>query len=400
MSTFLDLKRDVVDQGLCMGCGTCVGVCASGCIAMDYELDEPEPHQIKDCSGCGACYEACPGKHVPLRDLDRHFLGHERAPEEEALGICKACYKGWATDEYVRTSTSSGGMVSAVVNYALEKGIIEGVLMAGWNQEPPYWRSRPFIATNPEEVSMGLRTGMMMVPNNSLIAEAVTRRKMSKIAIVGCPCHIQGVRKLQAIGTPSKYAKSIVFTMGLFCASEYYAEGTKHLIQEFANVQNLDDIIAMDYRGGKWPGSLFVVTKDRKIHWAGSKHDYTWHFLGSASYKRDRCLMCTDFSAELADISCGDIFQQVGHANRRLVATLPRTDIGVELLEGAKNAGYIDYEPHDPKLIPASGMGWEAKKHAGSYRLIQRRRYGWPTPDFQYPTRVVPLPRTLTFPEA
>jgi coenzyme F420 hydrogenase subunit beta len=400
LKTFQDLKREVVDSGLCMGCGTCVGVCATKSIAIDYELDEPEPVKISKCTECGACYAVCPGKNVPLRDLDREFLGRERGPEDEVLGIYKECVKGWATDEYVRTSTSSGGMISAIVNYALNEGIIEGVLMAGWNEEPPYWRCRPFIATTPEEVSMGLRSGMMMVPNNSLIKEAVSERKMSKIAVVGCPCHIHGVRKLQAAGTPSKYANAIKFTLGLFCAATYYAEGTKHLIHEFANVPNLDDIIAVDYRGGKWPGSLFVVTKDRKIHWAGSKHDYTWHFLGAASYKRDRCLMCTDFSAELADISCGDIFQHVGYTNRRLVASLARTEIGVELLNGAKDAGYIDFEPHDATLIPASGMGWEAKKHAGNYRLMQRMRYGWPTPDFQYPPRVVPLARTLTFPEA
>lgn len=400
MKTFDDLKRDVVDQGLCMGCGTCVGVCASGSIAVDYSLDEPEPRLVKDCTECGHCYEVCPGKNAPLRDLDKRFLGRERDPEKEPLGIYRACYKGWATDPYVRTSTSSGGVTSALLNYALNEGLIEGVLLAGWNPDPPYWRCRPFIATTPEEVSMGLRTGMMMVPNNSLIAEAVTRRKLSKIAVVGCPCHIQGIRKLQAHGEPKKFADAIQFTIGLFCAATYYGEGTKHLIQEFANVQNLDDIIAMDYRGGKWPGSLYVVTKDRKIHWAGSKHDYTWHFLGSASYKRDRCLMCIDFSSELADVSCGDIFQEVGHVNRRLVATLPRTSVGEELLAGARAKGYIELEPHDPTLIPASGMGWEAKKHAGMYRLIQRKRYGWPTPDYQYPLKVTALPRTLTFPSA
>lgn len=110
--------------------------------------------------------------------------------------------------------------------------------------------------------------------------------------------------------------------------------------------------------------------------------------------------MCIDFSSELADVSCGDIFQEVGHTNRRLVATLPRTSVGEGLLAGARAKGYIELEPHDPALIPASGMGWEAKKHAGMYRLIQRKRYGWPTPDFQYPLKVTALPRTLTFPSA
>jgi len=398
MATFLDLKRYVIDTGLCMGCGTCVGVCATGAIAMNYATDEPEPHLVGECSECGVCCDVCPGKSVPLRDLDRKLFGRERDPRTEPIGIYRKCLKGWATNDYLRASTSSGGVTSAILIYALEKGLIDAALIGTWNQEPPYWQCRPMVATTPEEVALGIRTGMMMIPNNSLISDAVLRRKLKKVAVVGLPCHIHGLRKLQARGQPKKLADAIQFCIGLFCAATYYAEGTKHLIREFAGILSLDDVILMDYRGGQWPGALYVVTKDRKIHYAGSKHDYTWHFLGSASYKRDRCLMCVDFSAELADISVGDIFQATGDVNRRLVATLARTQVGESLIEGAMEAGFIGAESHDPNLIPASGMGWEAKKHAGMYRLMQRKRYNWPTPDYQYPCEVIPLTRKLSFP--
>jgi len=108
--------------------------------------------------------------------------------------------------------------------------------------------------------------------------------------------------------------------------------------------------------------------------------------------------MCTDFAAELADVSCGDIFQPVKPGDRRIVATVTRTDVGEDLVRKAQEAGYIQVESHDPTLIPASGLGWESKKHAGMYRLIQRREFGWPTPDYQYEPKVVPLDRRLTFP--
>ena len=44
-------------------------------------------------------------------------------------------------------------------------------------------------------------------------------------------------------------------------------------------------------------------------------------------------------------------------------------------------------------------MGWEAKKHAGVYRLLERKKYGWPTPDYGYDISEVPLPRDIQFPK-
>ncbi len=395
---FNNLKEDIVSAGLCTGCGTCVGVCTPQAIGMDYEADEPEPKLIGKCTDCGLCYSACPGKDIPLPELDKEFLGKKRDFVKDRLGIYEFCGRGYAKDEDVRGSTSSGGMISSLLICALEEGIIDAALIAGWREDKP-WRCKPFIATNREEVLQGLRTGMMVVPNNELLYEAVVKRKHNKIAVVGLPCHIHGIRKLQQYGQPKKLADSIKLTLGLFCAATYYWEGTKHLLQEFGKIEHLESIKAMDYRGGEWPGGLYVLTDDGKIRFVASKHDYTWHLFGPASYKRDRCLMCVDFSAELADISCGDIFQDVGSKDRRLVATLVRTKVGKELIKLAIDKNYISLDEHDPDLIPASGMGWESKKHAGVYRLLQRKKYGWPTPDYGYEIAESPLPRDIKFPK-
>jgi len=129
-------------------------------------------------------------------------------------------------------------------------------------------------------------------------------------------------------------AKAVKFTIGLFCAATYYVEGIKHLIHEFSDIKSLDEIETLDYRGGAAPGSLMATTKDKRIYSIASKHDYTWHFLGPATFKRDRCIMCVDFAAELADISCGDIFQPVIPGRKHGLATIPRTDLCEGLVKG------------------------------------------------------------------
>jgi len=382
-------------RGLCVGCGACAGVCFSKAIEIDYSQQEPEPILTGECTVCGFCSEVCPGKEIPLRDMDKHFMGRERDFSNEPIGIFKGCYKGWAKDSYIRSSASSGGMVTALMNYALENQIVDGILTAGWDKNVLY-RPEPMIAQNVKDIEMGCKWAASPIPNNATLYEAVVKNKLESIGVIGLPCTIHAIRKLQMSQTPKKLSKAIVFTIGLFCAASYYFEGIKHLIYEFTDVKSLDDIIAIDYRGGS--GGFYVTTKDKRIHYVASKHDYTWHFLGPASYKRDRCLMCIDFAAELADVSCGDIFQPVVPGSKRIVATVTRTDIGEKLVQGAAEKGYIEYSEHDPELIPASGMGWESKKHAGLYRLMQRQRFSWPAPDYQYPLELKMTKRKLSFP--
>ena len=303
------LKHEVVDRGLCTACGTCVGVCPKEVLEIFYVDGEPEPRLIGKCIQCGLCSEVCAGARIPLADMDQWLFGRKASFQNHPLGLYRKSLRGYSTDSQIRATSSSGGATTAILRCALEKGILDAAIVAGADPQRP-WRFIPTLITSPEELKKATRFTAEIVSINSLLRKAVEERGFKKIGIVGLPCHIHSLRKIQMAKRPAAVARAIKLTLALFCASTYYFEGIRHLLFEFAGLENLEDIVYLDYKGGQWPGSLTAATKDGKIHHVSTKHEYTWHFLGPGS-KRDRCLMCPDFSGRVADVALGDVFQKV-----------------------------------------------------------------------------------------
>jgi NAD-dependent dihydropyrimidine dehydrogenase PreA subunit len=102
------MPAEICHADICTGCAACYNACPSDCIRMDME-QEGFLHPVVDqecCDDCGACTEVCPALHPKIPD-------NSRTPE---------VYACWHKDEAIRYKSSSGGAFSAFASEVIDAG--------------------------------------------------------------------------------------------------------------------------------------------------------------------------------------------------------------------------------------------------------------------------------------
>jgi coenzyme F420 hydrogenase subunit beta len=316
-----------------------------------------------------------------MPELDKFVFGQARQDKPDDHGIFRTCARAWATDDKVRGAGSSGGVVTALLVYALEKGLIDCALVAGFDKEQP-WRAVPVLATTADEIKAASKSILQPVAPTSLLTAAM-EKGFEKIGVVGLPCAVHGLRKMQYDGLARRASERIAVIIGLFCNRQGYFLATKHALIDWCHIDDFRQIESIQYRGGDYPHNFVVKLKNgEKIEL--QRPLYTARMHGPSG--RDRCLMCIDWTAELSDISVGDYFHRITKAGEdpRRSSVIIRTAKGEELFGLAQRDGHIYAEGIPPSDLTSSGGGFEAKKHIAAFRLTQRQRCGWPVPNFHY----------------
>lgn len=287
------------DIELCTGCGTCVGICPKFAVEMIKDVAKgiyvPKLDTEK-CNQCGICFDACPGHSVDFKELNLGVFGKE--PENILIGNHINCYIGHAVDHEIRYNSSSGGLVTALLIFALEEGLIDGAVVTKMSDDKPL-EPEVFIARTKEEIVSASKSKYCPVPANVALKEIIDAKEGEKFAVVGLPCHIQGIRKAEQIN--KKLKEKISLHIGIFCNHTPNFLGTELLLKKLKIKKG--DVKKFDYRGEGWPGSMKVCLQDGELLLL--LPDY-WCFVGSDFFFPTRCLMCSDQTVELADISFGD----------------------------------------------------------------------------------------------
>ncbi len=141
---FANLNYEIIDTGLCSACGICEAVCPIGAI----KVVEERPQLVKACEQNGICYYTCPRNHLPIKALKKQLMNGQKS--EEGVGDYLSIKAVRALDAVVLEKGQDGGAVTAILSYALDKGLIDGAVSVMGGEEP--WRPKPAISTTKEEL--------------------------------------------------------------------------------------------------------------------------------------------------------------------------------------------------------------------------------------------------------
>ncbi|MFH0749235.1 MAG: Coenzyme F420 hydrogenase/dehydrogenase, beta subunit C-terminal domain [Candidatus Bathyarchaeota archaeon] len=317
---FEDLKKNVVEKGICAGCSTCVVVCPYKGV---LEYVEGQPKVVGDCKVCGICSRVCPRADVQISEMEKFVFGQTRKPEE-AFGIYRALHVVKSSMSDVLSHCQDGGAVTAILNSAFDSGIIDGAVLSGLDSSMP-WRPQPFVATTKQDVIHCSGTRYTYSANLLALGKCITDGVLKKVAFVGTPCQILAFRQIQKIPL-RKFSDRVVVTIGLFCSESFTYSG---LMQHKINYEmkiDLQDIEKINIKG-----KMLLTLKNGKTAEISLKE--------ARNYAEKKCRYCSDFSSELADIAVGG----VGLDGRTL--TIIRTEQGEKFLDNALEKRALEMKP-------------------------------------------------------
>ncbi len=388
---FATLYQNTIAANLCVECGACAAVCPVKAISYLPHETGSDPVLTGKCVGakCGLCYGACPGAEVPMAELEKHLFGRERDCRtiEKQLGVFKSAYVGRAFDPELISRGASGAVVTAVLLYALEHGIIDAAVVTGPDREKP-WLGRPVVAVTREQLINAAGSKYNSVRQIAGLEEAVARG-CKKIAVVGTPCVIHAIRKMQFKDPYQKLVQYITLTIGLWCSTRFTAHGTAFLIQNRLGVP-LDEVKDFTYRAKPWPDQFQVTTKDNRV--VGEP----WLSLNIAGrltgpFKPAGCEDCLDATAELADLSMGDSWghplaspEELSRGNF-YTTTIIRNEKAAKIFQAARQAGYIACQSvpqADTTFITRNNGAVITKIHGNAPKVRLKARRGLPTRNY------------------
>jgi coenzyme F420 hydrogenase subunit beta len=334
------LRKNVVDTGKCVGCSACIVVCPFNCL----EYVDEEPKVVKECKVCGICAQACPRYYWDWSKAENFVFGRERKPEED-FGVYRKLVVAQAKNDDVLRACQDGGVVTALLLFALENGFIDGAVVSALSQEKPF-HPIPKLAVTREEILESAGTKYSYSPNIQALAE-VAKQKKSSLAFVGTPCQIHAIRKMQMAGL-KRYTAPIKFLIGLMCSESFYYEGLmqKH-IQEKLGI-NLNAIKKMNIKG------KMLITTEKGVKAIALSE--------IKQYARRSCSFCDDFSSELADISTG------GLGLDKWTFTIIRTEKGEDLFSKADKAGILNVKAAETEANALNLLTKLSRKKRGAVK--------------------------------
>ena len=329
------LFDEVVTTGLCTGCAGCVVACPYDVLGYKDTEGVYRPFHLAEeggpggCGhgerGCTSCTRACPRFRAWEPEVDKHLFGRTRRPEEME-GVSKDIILARASDPEVHERGQDGGLVSAILLWALDHGYIDAALVSYLEGDGSSWKAVPGVARTREEILASAGSRYTYSANTLAYGEAVASGA-EKLALVGMSCQ-SSVPPVMSVRKAGKVARRFALNIGLLCSKTFDDAIYEELFEARYGLKK------QDMAKTNVKGVFQIWMKNGDYHEVPLKECHAW--------TREGCKLCPDFAAEHADISTGGI-----GAFNDWTLTIVRTDVGREILIKMLEDGTIEGRPGD-----------------------------------------------------
>jgi len=359
---------------LCTGCGACKWACPNNAIELKnvFELGLRPCIDDGKCEKCGNCAAVCPGIDLGHKPFDNDCIQELKCSWGPVLDLLE----GHACNDEIRHRGSSGGAVTALASYCLDKENISGVLHTGVCKNNPL-KNIPVISKNLQDIIAC--TGSRYAPAAPCEQFDLIENSDGNYIFVGKPCDIAALRKAQEANPVLK--EKVVLAISIFCAGTPGISGTYKVLESLGI--DPEEVESFSYRGRGWPGMTTAKTKDPTGKAVEMTYAKSWGEILSKHVSL-RCRLCPDGTGEFSDIACGDPwYRQIktGESGRSLVVA--RTEKGKEVLTKAMRSGYIELAQVAPEIITLSQKSLLEKRRNIWGRLLIMRIMRIPIPKYR-----------------
>ncbi len=321
LSSQKSLKKGVLEEELCTGCGACVGLCPYQVIYHDRAV------QLHYCDlEDGKCYAFCPRTPTDLNALRELLFNPANLTPE--IGAVKSYYFSRAVDSQLRESTQHGGTVTALMELALAEGLIDSAIVSSRNQE---FLQNGTVVNEKAALRNNAGSKFTVSPTVAAFNQSVND-KSGKIGVVATPCQALALAKmrLKPVQVESGKIDQLQLVIGLYCGWTLSAEKFTKLLTQ--NNIALNSLKGMDIPAGKNILEIYTNNGTQAVS-----------FDDVQACVREACRYCLDSTAEYADISVGSArfgndWEKMRHWNQLIV----RTAKGKKLVELAVKRGVLE----------------------------------------------------------
>jgi len=312
-----ELRRLVLDRGLCSGCGACIGGCPY------LTAFRGRTVVLDDCSvEHGRCFASCPVLACDSSEISLNFLGDTRPVT--GLGTYHYVMASRARDKDLVTAAQGGGTVSAVMAHCLEKGLIDCAILTG--TAPEEGCPAGVIAETPSEVHACAGSKYVGAHSLAALRRAIHEGKQA-IGVVGLPCQVLAVRKMTLFDLKQERLRSrIRLVVGLFCNWAFSAREFMGFLAQRGQGKNIRKIHIPPP-----PANCLELETSAGIE--SVPLDEVRHLI------QESCHQCQDMTSEFSDISVG-MFEGKPGWNTLIV----RTDKGREIIDLMVGQGILETE--------------------------------------------------------